>query len=435
MRVFLTAASWILLINSLFYVGFILGLSDTIENYKFKQLNKDLEEHLQNAATLFKGLSEEQWQPTAYAFQSKTATGVNVYNLKNTEVSPELREMLADPVNKDGVIDPYTPYIYLPLGNSHVLEIGPITISNWQSFLGELLLIGFASLSSILTLLWLSRWQQQRIARTNRIIAESHYGDSTSQAQSLNQVPNQIQQLLQNIEQSDSAYQQRIINQQDLLHGVAHEFRSPMARMQFALDMLSDADAEESEKLKQQIENNLQELDHLVKELLSYSRIKSQNTQLEQQDVELNLLIQDCFSSLTQLYPETQFSSSVTTPISVKGDETLLKRALINILRNAARYAQSQVNIEHTIDNSILELEINDDGPGIPPGKRERIFEPFTRLDNSRSRDSGGSGLGLAITKAILDKHQVAINVESNPLGGASFHLRFNNFSTSTEEV
>ena len=109
---------------------------------------------------------------------------------------------------------------------------------------------------------------------------------------------------------------------------------------------------------------------------------------------------------------------SLIIPFGILANERLIERAVINVLRNAGRYARSECRVSCDHDRRGFTLIIEDDGPGIPPGKRERVFEPFTRLDPSRSRDSGGSGLGLAIVKSIAELHGGHVNIGESDLGG-----------------
>ena len=99
----------------------------------------------------------------------------------------------------------------------------------------------------------------------------------------------------------------------------------------------------------------------------------------------------------------------------------LMARALGNVLQNARRYAKQRVEVDAAINADTCRIVIDDDGPGIPEADRARIFEPFTRLDTSRNRDSGGYGLGLAIAQRIAQWHGGNIGVEDSPLGGARF--------------
>lgn len=213
----------------------------------------------------------------------------------------------------------------------------------------------------------------------------------------------------------------------DLLHGVAHELRSPLARIQFAIAEWHACDPQEREELESHIDKAIEEVDDLVRETLEYSRMelgKPEDSAYE--TVDAVLLLESATQRLHALYPSVTFQLLGPRPFLIHGHKKQLDRAFINLLRNAARYGESRIEIQFSRqDDAHWQLIIDDDGPGIPPGKRERIFEPFTRLDPSRSRDSGGSGLGLAIVKAILDNHNATIRVEDSPLGGARFIAYF----------
>jgi signal transduction histidine kinase len=100
--------------------------------------------------------------------------------------------------------------------------------------------------------------------------------------------------------------------------------------------------------------------------------------------------------------------TSKVAPAEVRGDRDHLARVVRNLLDNAGRYARSSITVALTtggVDGAGAELVVADDGPGVPPADRERIFERFTRLDGSRSRDTGGTGLGLAISREIVESH------------------------------
>jgi signal transduction histidine kinase len=117
--------------------------------------------------------------------------------------------------------------------------------------------------------------------------------------------------------------------------------------------------------------------------------------------------------------------SSVTGPDSVVvlGSHNQLQRALANLVDNAARHAKSQVQIGTTTRTGWAQLWVDDDGPGIPPADRDRVFERFTRLDGGRARDQGGSGLGLAVVRSIVTRHRGRVWAEDSPLGGARFTI------------
>ena len=104
---------------------------------------------------------------------------------------------------------------------------------------------------------------------------------------------------------------------------------------------------------------------------------------------------------------------------SDRGPAGGLARALANVLRNAVRYARSRVSLSIERSGNRTVINVDDDGPGVPPAERQRLFEPFTRIGGSRERDSGGVGLGLAIVKSVAEWHGGEALISDSPLGGA----------------
>ena len=103
----------------------------------------------------------------------------------------------------------------------------------------------------------------------------------------------------------------------------------------------------------------------------------------------------------------------------------LVARAIHNIIRNGLRYAQSEINVYARLSADSVQISICDDGPGIPESMHERVFEPFSRLETSRDKQSGGYGLGLAIAARILQRHRGSIRVENSAPHGACFKLEW----------
>ncbi|CAA0105318.1 Sensor protein RstB [BD1-7 clade bacterium] len=255
-----------------------------------------------------------------------------------------------------------------------------------------------------------------------------------------NQIPDRLSAELQRLHQEHAAGHEQW---RDLLHGVAHEIRSPLARISFAIsewkllqtphtpyaDSVNPSEntaADEQRELENIMERATQDLDQLAHEVLRYSRLElMSNEQLSRSSIMLEEMVDACYQRLAPVYTNVQFDSHGETPFSVHADTNQLERAILNLLRNAARYSQGHVTVSWISNKTDWQLIIEDDGPGIPPGKRARVFEPFTRLDPSRSRDSGGNGLGLAIVKAIMDNHNGTVTVDDSDHGGARFVLTF----------
>ena len=110
-------------------------------------------------------------------------------------------------------------------------------------------------------------------------------------------------------------------------------------------------------------------------------------------------------------------------PVRVVGDPARLAQAIRNLTDNAARFAHVRVQLHLRSDGGAACVMVDDDGPGIPGGERERVFDRFVRLDASRDRSSGGSGLGLAIVKTIVSGHAGTVSAADSPLGGARLTL------------
>lgn len=215
--------------------------------------------------------------------------------------------------------------------------------------------------------------------------------------------------------------QARITPYQDLLHAIAHEFRSPMARLTFGLEMLHEAkNGPEYAELQHDMALALADMDDLVKEVLNYVRLRDGQMDLSFSELEVIPMVRSLIAKQSNLTPNIDFVQRGQA-LTVRAVQHLLERALINLVRNAARFADTKVLIAWQAVDGGVEISVEDDGIGVPVGKRERIFEPFTRLDASRSRDSGGVGLGLSIVDTICQQHHGYVHVEDSELGGARF--------------
>ncbi|VTP62591.1 Sensor protein RstB [Serratia rubidaea] len=134
--------------------------------------------------------------------------------------------------------------------------------------------------------------------------------------------------------------------------------------------------------------------------------------------------LQDKTDDLRLIHPERDIALDIPHRGDFGGvDLRLMERVLDNLVNNALRYAQRRLRIGLWFDGDIACLQVEDDGPGIPPDERQRIFEPFVRLDPSRDRATGGCGLGLAIVHSIAVAYQGQVFVDASPLGGASFRF------------
>lgn len=221
---------------------------------------------------------------------------------------------------------------------------------------------------------------------------------------------------------------ERLLNQQrDLLNAVSHELRTPLTRLDFGLALaLSEDLPQASRERLQSLVAHIRELDELVLELLSYSRLQNPAQLPERVDVVLDEFIDSVLGSVDDELENPEIVIDVALDCTVERfslDPRLTARALQNLLRNATRYCDRRIQVGVKVCADGCEICVDDDGIGIPVEQRERIFEPFYRLDRSRDRATGGFGLGLAISRRAMEAQGGTLTALASPLGGARFRV------------
>lgn len=221
--------------------------------------------------------------------------------------------------------------------------------------------------------------------------------------------------------------QQLLATHRELSTGISHELRTPIARMRFALEMLSETDNHhERERLWAMMEDDLDELDHLVDTSLTYARYERETPEPHYSTVDFAEWLTDEVDAVRLLGRELQVTvDTEKLPESQKIDldRKAMPYALRNLLRNAFKYARAQIVVSATLIDDRIAIHVDDDGIGIPEAEREHVFSAFTRLDRSRDRATGGYGLGLAIARRVLELHGGSATADVSPLGGARFTL------------
>ena len=221
--------------------------------------------------------------------------------------------------------------------------------------------------------------------------------------------------------------QQLLATHRELSSAISHELRTPIARMRFALEMLSGTDERaERERLWAMMEADLDELDHLIDTSLTYARFEREAPEPHFSSVRFAAWLNDEVDAVRLLGRNlaiTVDTENLPENLHVDLDRKAMPYALRNLLRNAFKYASNQVVVSAELDQDRILIHVDDDGIGIPPEDREHVFSAFTRLDRSRDRATGGYGLGLAITRRVLELHGGTATADAAPLGGARFTL------------
>lgn len=208
--------------------------------------------------------------------------------------------------------------------------------------------------------------------------------------------------------------------QRQFASDASHELRTPIAGLRANLE---DASMHPDDNdLRAVVESALHDTDRLesiVTDLLLLARIGTGGT-AAQEPIDLSALAD---AEVGRRTFTLKIVTEITRDVMVRGVRMQLVRLLGNLLDNAERYADSSITVEVARRDGRALLTITDDGPGIAPADRERVFERFTRLDTARSRGTGGTGLGLAIAREIAQAHGGTLHVEDRP-AGARFTLR-----------
>ena len=207
----------------------------------------------------------------------------------------------------------------------------------------------------------------------------------------------------------------------------AHELRTPLTAIR-SIGEVGLQDRKSAEQYREIIGSMLEEnqrLTHLVNNLLFLSRADARSVKIKMESLDIYDFMRQTIDLIQPLAEEKKQTillegESVTT----KADRTLLKQALLNLLDNAIKYSAEKEIITTRVqrdDSKTISIRVMDNGPGIPPEHREKIFERFHRVDKGRSRDMGGSGLGLAIARWAVEMQGGNINVESEIGKGTTF--------------
>ena len=284
---------------------------------------------------------------------------------------------------------------------------------------GFLWVIGLAGLAVMAGIYPVARRLTTRLERLHRGVQQWGQGDLAVRLPEDGH--DEVADLSRRFNSAASRIQSLMAAQKSLLANASHELRSPLARIRMALELMGERP---SLAAREEIGRNIAELDQLIDEILLASRLDAQEADLgtvEEVDL-IGLLAEECARTGADFEP-----AQGLTQAGAPGVAKLLRRAVRNLLENAARHGSGQgsepVRAELALADGQALIRVSDRGPGVPPELRERIFEPFYRLPGASERD-GGVGLGLALVRSIAQRHGGSVQCLPAAGGGACFELR-----------
>jgi len=307
------------------------------------------------------------------------------------------------------------------LTNDNVYQLGPFKkdtrlTSNYRNLKWFFLFVSYLLLAGIIALWTRPLWRDLK-QLTNMA---SEIADGKLDVVVYDNKRSPIKQILVTFQDMAHRVIRLLSDQKQLVNAVSHELRTPLSRLRFSLAMLEGADADQTREMVQDVG----EIEALIDEMLSYARLENVNQGIKKSTIELASLITNQISKLNRISDLT-IDWQKTKECYYICNEHLIERAIQNLSTNALRYAKSKMRISLVTTPHHIKIIIEDDGEGIEEQDRDKIFEPFFRLEEHRNRDGnqtkGGYGLGLAIVQRICTWHKASCRLSDSELGGCRF--------------
>lgn len=220
--------------------------------------------------------------------------------------------------------------------------------------------------------------------------------------------------------------EQQVEAQRRLLRDVSHELRSPLARLEVALELARRRAGEGATEPLERIGRESRRLDGLVEQLLTLERLDSESGSAGRQDIDLAQVLEDVVAD-ARFEAEARgcdVTLEIETRPTLRGHPELLRSALENVVRNAVAHTEPDRGVEARVEElavqggSMAVVSVRDHGRGVPSDRLHRLFEPFYRVEDDRDRRTGGVGLGLAITERAVRVHRGVVEARNHPDGG-----------------
>ncbi|MCU4637753.1 MULTISPECIES: ATP-binding protein [Acinetobacter] len=417
--------------NSIAYI--IIGLRDDPQHFLSIKVDK-ISERQMKALPIFVldylMFYPGQEQEYLAKIQKHFSYPINIYNIQDINLDSEqigrLRQDQSVMLYKDSAtMRGTTISIVSPIPNhpTQVLVLGPVPMFNWMP-------LQLSAGITLFSLFLLSLGVYGLILPLERKIRQVRYALNRMKSGDLSlRVPIEGSDEMANLASSYnnmSDHIQRLIEaQRELMRAVSHELRTPVARIRFGTEMLAEED-DYNHRMHQvdMIDKDIEALNTLIDEIMTYAKLEQGTPSLDFAEITL-------FDVLDQVAVETEALKTqkeielVAPPVYLKVDaeRRYLHRVVQNLVGNAVRYCDNKVRITGGVHSDGMAFVcVEDDGAGIPEQDRQRVFEAFARLDDSRTRASGGYGLGLSIVSRIAYWFGGEIKVDESPtLGGARF--------------
>jgi two-component system OmpR family sensor kinase len=271
----------------------------------------------------------------------------------------------------------------------------------------------------------------EEIAGTARAIGGGDLSRRVEPADPRTEVGRLGQALNAMLGQIETAFREREASEERLRRFVAdasHELRTPVATVRGYAELFrrgAAARPADLAKALHRIEAEAERMSALVDELLLPARL-DQGRPLEREPVDLTALATEAVAGARAVDPDRTLELTAAPGVVVSGDAVRLRQVVDNLLANVRRHTPpgTPATVNVTANEDRAHIDVTDQGPGIPPEHRERVFERFYRTDGTRSREGGGAGLGLSIVAAVVTAHEGTVTITPSSTGGTTFRVR-----------
>lgn len=332
----------------------------------------------------------------------------------------DAQEIVLHPRN-DGQFELYR---VLPDNETVIQAITP-AYGSTQAGMYIALFVTFIASVSVCMFIWVYPvWRDlKRLSKT-----AEEFGDGNLEKRAKPSKASVVANLSRSFNSMANSIQELIVGQRELTNSIAHDLRTPLYRLKFAFEMLEAKELTAKDRAHYQdcIEVSIEDLDKLIDQTLMLSRYR-RITDFNQFSNTLFAQVIDREATLFRLnHPKLTLNIEIDPNLEkalIFVDRAALSRALLNLLTNASRFAQSNIKIQFLESKENYELTVEDDGPGIDPQYWPTLFKPFTQVNNQHRDNTEGHGLGLAIVNQIAQWHKGTVEINRADSGGARFTL------------
>ena len=408
--------SFLFLVGGLLVIAIVLDLGfDYLQSRQEPDPDRWLESTFSLIEQRLAAAPIEQREEIASTLANDLKVGVRLLARDDIYMNQVSEQRLPALVDADGG----TSYLYDAESIDAIIRLGPIAEPASNLLLNLLPPLFYLSIFFVVGL-WL-----RPLLKDINVISDGaqRFAADYREPLSTAEQTTELSALAKNLDEMAARLSGVLRSQKELIAALSHEMRTPLARIRFALAVVGDRGDEKLHKELAAMSDDVQEIDDLIASMLNYARLDHPDIEMHWQAVPASAWLEQVTSKsgTDAVQIDVEFEGAAD---KVWMDPRLMELALSNLLVNAGKYAGGQVrcSLAQVADEHVLTVE--DDGKGIPEDLRGQVFKAFTRLDDSRNRETGGYGLGLAVVARVAELHGGTADVNASPsLGGARFSI------------